>query len=55
VACYQNAIPILAECDPRTYNITAEEIEKRISKKTKAIMPVDMNGMPIDYDAIMNI
>ncbi len=52
---YQNAIPVLAECDPRTYNITAEEIEKRITKKTRAIIPVDMNGMPVDYDSILSI
>lgn len=52
---YQNAIPVLAECDPRTYNITADEIEKRITKKTKAIIPVDMNGMPVDYDSILKV
>lgn len=52
---YQNAKPVLAECDPLTYNITAEEIEKRITKKTKAIIPVDMNGMPVDYDSILNV
>lgn len=52
---YQNAKPILTECDPETYNITPEEIEKRITKKTKAIIPVDMNGMPMDYDAILEV
>ncbi|MDD5193392.1 MAG: aminotransferase class I/II-fold pyridoxal phosphate-dependent enzyme [Candidatus Nanoarchaeia archaeon] len=52
---YQNAKPILAECDPKTYNITAEEIEKRITPRTKAIIPVDMNGMPIDYDSILEV
>ncbi|KKT25439.1 MAG: Glutamine-scyllo-inositol transaminase [Candidatus Magasanikbacteria bacterium GW2011_GWA2_43_9] len=52
---YQNATPVLAECDPKTYNITPEEIERRITKKTKAIIPVDMNGMPIDYDSILEV
>lgn len=52
---YQNAIPVLAECDPKTYNITPEEIEKRIAKRTKAIIPVDMNGLPVDYDSILKI
>ncbi len=52
---YQNAVPVLAECDPKTYNITAEEIEKRITKKTRAIIPVDMNGMPVDYDNILSV
>lgn len=52
---YQNAIPVLAECNPETYNISPEEIEKRITPKTKAIMIVDMNGMPVDYDPILEI
>ena len=52
---YQNAKPVLAECDPKTYNITAEEIEKRITKRTKAIIPVDMNGLSVDYESILNI
>lgn len=51
---YQNATPVLVECDPRTYNITPEEIEKNITKKTKAVITVDMNGMPVDYNAIMD-
>ena len=55
VVIYQKATPVLAECDPKTYNITPVEIEKRITKNTKAIIPVDMNGMPIDYDAILEI
>jgi perosamine synthetase len=55
VVLYQKATPVLAECDPKTYNITPEEIEKRITKKTRAIIPVDMNGMSIDYDAILEV
>ncbi|MFH1511073.1 MAG: DegT/DnrJ/EryC1/StrS family aminotransferase [Candidatus Woesearchaeota archaeon] len=52
---YQNAKPVLVECDPKTYNTTAEIIESAITKKTKAIIPVDMNGMPCDYDPIIEI
>lgn len=55
VVLYQNAKPVLAECDPKTYNITVEEIERRITPKTKAIIPVDMNGMPVDYDPILEL
>jgi len=55
VVLYQNAVPILAECDPKTYNITPKEIERRITKKTKAIIVVDMNGMPVDYDEVLRI
>jgi dTDP-4-amino-4,6-dideoxygalactose transaminase len=52
---YVNAVPVLAECDPRTYNVSVDEIKKRITKKTKAIIAVDMNGMPVDYDAIQKL
>jgi len=52
---YQNATPILVENDPDTYNVTPEIIEKAITPRTKAIMPVDMNGMPVDYEAILSI
>jgi len=55
VVLYEKAKPVLVECDPKTYNVTAEEIEKNITKKTKAIIPVDMNGMPIDYDSILEL
>jgi dTDP-4-amino-4,6-dideoxygalactose transaminase len=55
VVMYERAIPILVECDPNTYNISLEDIESKITKKTKAIMPVDMNGMPVDYDSILQV
>ena len=51
---YERAAPILVECDPRTYNISIEDAKKKITGKTKAIMPVDMNGMPVDYDEILS-
>ena len=50
---YQGATPVLVECDPDTFNVTAEIIEQAITPNTKAIMPVDMNGMPVDYEEIL--
>ena len=52
---YQNATPILAECDPKTYNITPQEIERRITDKTKAILPVHLYGNPCDVGRINKI
>lgn len=46
---------VFADCDKETYNITPDEIEKRITKKTKAIIPVHLFGHPCDMDAIMEI
>lgn len=52
---YQGATPILVECLPETFNTSPEIIEAAITEKTKAIIPVDMNGMPVDYDAILEL
>ncbi len=51
---YVDAKPVIVECDPKTYNISLEDAEKRITKRTKAIIPVDMNGMPVDYDNVLS-
>jgi perosamine synthetase len=49
---YTGATVVFAEIDPRTYNIDPNDIEHRITKKTKAIMPVDQIGMTADMDSI---
>ena len=50
-----NAIPVFADVDPRTCCISPDEIEKHITKSTKAIMVVHLNGHPADMDPIMAI
>jgi len=52
---YTGATAVFAEIDPRTYNIDPNDIEHRITKRTKAIMPVDQIGMTADMDAINSI
>lgn len=49
---YVGATPVFCDSDPDTFNTTASMIEKKITRKTKAIMTVDLKGMPIDYDEI---
>ncbi|GAG39613.1 unnamed protein product, partial [marine sediment metagenome] len=51
---YAKAIPILAEID-ESLNIDPRDIRKKITKRTKAIMPVHMLGNPCDMDSIMEI
>jgi UDP-2-acetamido-2-deoxy-ribo-hexuluronate aminotransferase len=49
------AKPVFVDIDPNTYNIDAALIEKAISSKTKAIMPVSLYGQCADFDAINEI
>lgn len=48
------AIPVIAEID-ETLTIDPEDIEKKITKYTKGIMPVHMRGLPSNMDRIMEI
>ena len=50
-----NLKPVFVEPDPETYNISAEMIKKSITKKTKAILTVDLYGHPSDLFAIKKI
>ena len=49
---YIGAVPVFADCNPRTFNIEADEIAALSTKKTKAVMTTDMKGMPVDFDEI---
>ena len=49
------ATPVLADIDPATMNIDPNEIERRITPRTRAIVPVHFAGRPCDMDTIMNI
>ncbi len=51
----QGATPVLAEIDPNTLLINPEEVKKKISKKTKAVLAVDYAGQPADYSALHTI
>lgn len=49
----QGIKPILIDSDPITWNMKVEEIESKISKKTKAIMVVHIYGLPTDMKKIL--
>lgn len=55
VIIHQGAIPVFADIDKYTLNINPLEIEKRITSKTRAIMPVHYAGQPCQMDEIINI
>jgi UDP-4-amino-4,6-dideoxy-N-acetyl-beta-L-altrosamine transaminase len=52
---YCGAKPVFADIDPRTYNISPEEIEKKITIRTKAVIPVHFAGQSCDMEAIRDV
>ena len=52
---HNNAIPIFADIDPEIYCLDPEDMEKKITKKTKAVIPVHLYGHPAEMDQIMEI
>jgi UDP-4-amino-4,6-dideoxy-N-acetyl-beta-L-altrosamine transaminase len=52
---YLGGTPVFADIDPHTYNIDPNEIENKITSKTKAIIPVDFTGQTVDFDKIKKI
>jgi dTDP-4-amino-4,6-dideoxygalactose transaminase len=55
VVLYFKAKPVLVDCQPNTFNLDADQIEKALTSKTKAIIPVHMGGQPCDMDRILEI
>lgn len=54
-AVYCAAKPVFADIDLKTYNVTAEEIKKKINTKTKAIIPVHFAGQSCDMESIKKV
>ena len=50
-----NLKPVFVDVDPVTYNIAAEKIEAKITKKTRAIIPSHLFGQPAAMDVIMKV
>ena len=49
------AMPVFADIDPTTFQIDPKNIEKKITSRTRAILPVHILGLPADMPAIMAI
>ena len=52
---YVGAVPVFADVDANTFNISPEEIKKKITSKTKAIITVSLYGLPPQLDEIKEI
>ncbi|MBM4062859.1 MAG: DegT/DnrJ/EryC1/StrS family aminotransferase [Planctomycetes bacterium] len=52
---HAGATPVLADVDPATMNLDPEQVRRKITKRTKALLPVHFAGRPCDMDPLMAI
>ncbi len=55
VVCHVGAKPVLIDCQPGSLEMDYDAVEKAINENTKAILPVDLAGIPCDYDRLFAI
>jgi perosamine synthetase len=55
VVLHTNAVPVFADVDRDTFEMDADDVERKITPRTKAIMPVALYGLTPDMDRIMSI
>lgn len=49
------AVPVLVDSDPYTWNMNIDEIEQKITERTKAIMVVHLYGLPVEMDKVLEL
>ena len=54
-AWYCGAIPVFVDIDPATYNLDPADVERKLTSRTKAIMPVHQVGLPADMDRLLDL
>jgi len=52
---YCGGTPVFADIDPKTYNISSVEVERKITAKTRAVIPVHFAGQSCDMQAISSV
>ncbi|MBU1867723.1 MAG: DegT/DnrJ/EryC1/StrS family aminotransferase, partial [Candidatus Margulisbacteria bacterium] len=52
---YIGAVPVFVDIEPNTFNLSPKLIEQKITKKTKAILPIHLYGQPADMVTIMEM
>ncbi|MBU0501953.1 MAG: DegT/DnrJ/EryC1/StrS family aminotransferase, partial [Candidatus Margulisbacteria bacterium] len=55
VIAYCGATPVFVDIDKQTFNLSPAEIEKKITKKTKALLPVHLYGLACEMEPIMSL
>lgn len=49
------AVPVVADCDPATWNLEVRDLERLITPRTRAIMVVHIYGLPVDMDPVLDL
>ena len=49
------ATPVIVDTEPGTFHISYDEVEKAVTPRTKAVVPVDLGGVLCDYDRLLSI
>ena len=52
---YNGGVPVLVDCDPRTWCMDVDQVKRKITERTRAIMPVHIYGHPVDMDPILDL
>jgi dTDP-4-amino-4,6-dideoxygalactose transaminase len=52
---YEGATPVFVDIEPDTFNLNVDDIERKITNRTRAILPVHMFGLPADINRIMDV
>ena len=55
VVVHLGATPVMVDCAPNSAHMDIEKVAAAMTERTKAIMPVDVGGLPVDYDAYMEL
>ena len=50
-----SAVPVLVDSNPATWTMDVEQVEQRISSRTRAILPVHIYGHPVDMDPLLEL
>ncbi|MCW5803564.1 MAG: DegT/DnrJ/EryC1/StrS family aminotransferase [Deltaproteobacteria bacterium] len=50
---HHHAIPVLADVDPKSYNLTADTVAPHVTPRTRAIIAVHLHGLPVEMDALL--
>src|SRR6266851_1932883 len=49
------AVPVLVDSDPHTWTMDVQQVQEKITSRTRAIMPVHIYGHPVDMDPLLDL